>query len=246
MKHDLTNNLLTIPPEWGSDPLSQFIQDAIHNTHATFHNLKTWYNKLRDIHITFRAITQNMDGSPNWFSSFFLFRSHAAFLAGVRLAMSGQVPESYMVLRGCLESALYGLYVTRKPTSKEIWLKRHNDEPSKKKVKQNFKISNLFQVLEIEDKRLYTITRDLYDRTIDYGGHPNERAFLSVVKKEADESKTTFQSAYLIGNEPAHKLCLKSCAQIGICALCIFRTIFRERFDILGLSETLEKLKKGL
>jgi hypothetical protein len=151
-----------------------------------------------------------------------------------------------MVLRGCLENALYGLYVTRNSSSQETWLRRHDDEESKKKVRKEFKISNLLDLLEKNDKNLHGIADELYERTIDYGGHPNERAFFSVAKKSGDEHKPTIQSAYLIGNEPALQLCLKSCAQIGLCSLSIFQLIYRERFDILGLSDEMKAVKRGL
>jgi hypothetical protein len=234
-----------VPPGWGDDPLSKFIQGTTDNTYATFHNLKEWYNRLSDINASFGDATQNMDRAQDWFASFFLFRAHSAYLAGIRLALSGQVPEAYMVLRGALECALYGLYVARKPSVSEIWLRRDEDEASRRKVRKEFKVANVFQVLELEDQKLHKIAGNLYERTIDYGGHPNQQAFLSVMKQQSDDSKITFQSAYMIGNEDALHLCLKSCAQIGICALSIFRLVFRERFDILGISQNLESMKKA-
>lgn len=235
-----------VPPGWGDDLLSKFIQGTTDNIYATFDNLKEWYNRLRDIHASFSVATQNMDRTQDWFASFFLFRGHSAYLAGTRLSLSGQVPEAYMVLRGALECALYGLYVARKPSVRETWLRRDDDAISRKRVRQEFKISNVFEVLKSEDQKLRKTAGDLYERTIDYGGHPNQQAFLSVMKQQSDESKTTFQSAYMIGNEEALRLCLKSCAQIGTCVLSIFRLVFRERFDILGISQSLESMKRGL
>lgn len=235
-----------VPPGWGDDPLSKFIQGTTDNTYATFHNLKEWCNRLRDIHASFTIATQNMDRTQDWFASFFLFRAHSAYLAGIRLALSGQVPEAYMVLRGALECALYGLYAARKPSVRETWLRRDEDEATRKKVRQEFKVANTLKVLESEDQKLRKIAGDLYERTIDYGGHPNQQAFLSVMKQQSDESKITFQSAYMIGNEDALQLCLRSCAQIGICALSIFRLVFREKFDILGISQNLDGIKRGL
>jgi hypothetical protein len=167
-----------IPPGWGADPLSKFIQDTTDNTYATFQNLKQWYNRLKDIPATFDIAVQNMDRTPNWFASFFLIRSHAAYLAGVRLALSGQIPEAYMVSRGSLECALYGLYVARNPLIQETWLRRDEDELSRKRVREEFKAGNLFKLLELEDGRLRSIAGDLYERTIDYGGHPNQQALL--------------------------------------------------------------------
>jgi hypothetical protein len=246
MKDDSAQNSQRVPPSWADDSLSRFIKDTLFNTYATFHNLKTPYNRLKGTHILFAKIVDNIEGTPDWFAAFFLVRSHSAFLGAVRLALSGQIPEAYMVLRGCLENALYGLYVTRNPSSQETWLRRHDDEESKKKVKKEFKISNLLDLLEKNDKKLRSIAGDLYERTVDYGGHPNERAFFSVAKKSVDEHKTTIQSGYLIGNEPALQLCLKSCAQIGLCSLSIFQLIYRERFGILGLSDEMNALKGGL
>ena len=43
-----------IPPQWGEDPLSQFIQDAWHNTYATFANLKPEFKRLQAIHSCFK------------------------------------------------------------------------------------------------------------------------------------------------------------------------------------------------
>ena len=234
-----------VPPEWGNDPLSTFIQGTITNTYATFYNLKEWYDLLRDIHIAFNSVVQDMDRTPDFLASFFFVRSHSAYLAGVRLALSGQVPEAYMVLRGSLESALYGLYVARKASVGEIWLRRDEGEAAKKKVRMEFKISNLFPVLESENHELRKIAGELYERTIDYGGHPNQQAFLSVMKLHSVKSKMTFQSAYMIGNEPALQLCLKSCAQIGTCTLSIFQLVFQEQFDNLGIPQNLEIMKQG-
>ncbi len=180
-----------IPPGWGQDSLSQFIENAWHNTFASFQNLKASYTLLNDVHLVFDNIAHNLDRTPDWFASFFLFRAHSAFLGGVRLALSGQIPESYMVLRGCIENALYGLYLSRSPASQETWLRRHDDEESKQAMKKEFTIANLFKAVQSEDARLSGIAKDLYDRTIDLGGHPNERAFFSVMKQTKDDSKRT-------------------------------------------------------
>ena len=239
-----------VPPGWGDDHLSKFIQSTTENTYATFYNLKEWCNRLKGIHVAFSKAAENMDRTPDLLATFFLFRSHSAYLAGVRLALSGQVPEAYMVLRGSLECALYGLYVARKPSVREVWLRRDEDDDAKKTARKEFRISTVFEVLELEDPSLRNIGGELYERTIDYGGHPNRQAFLSVMKEQSDDTKHTFQSAYMIGNEDANedalRLCLKSCAQIGTCALSIIRLVFRERFDILGISHELEGMKKGL
>jgi len=234
------------PTGWGDDSLSEFIEKAIHNTYASFDGLKDWYNRFKDIHLVFQHIANNLDRTNDWFASFFLYRSHAAFLAGVRLALSGQVPEAYMVFRGCIENALYGLYISKNSESIKTWLSRHDDKKSKDKVRSEFTIGKLLRFLENENPELFKITLSLYERTIDLGGHPNEQAFLSMIKMTRSESMIKFDSIYLMGNEPPLALCLKSCAQIGINALFVFQIIYKERFDILGLSDKLNMMKQGL
>ena len=235
-----------VPPGWGQDSLSQFIENAWRSTYATFYNLKDWYVILRDTHLAFDTIAHNLDRTPGWFASFFLFHSHSAFLGSTRLALSGQIPETYMVLRGCIENALYGLYVSRNPNSKEIWLRRHDDAKSKQTMRKEFTVGNLLSTLKSEEVKLHAIAKELYDRAIDYGGHPNEKAFFTVMKQTEDGSKLTFHPAYLVGNEPALHVALKTCAQVGLCALSIFQCVYRERFDMLGLSDQLTSLKRGL
>lgn len=151
-----------------------------------------------------------------------------------------------MVLRGCIENALYGLYLSRNPTSRETWLKRDDDKKSKQTMRNEFTAGNLLRAVQSEDVKLYDIAKELYDRTIDLGGHPNEEAFFTVMKQTEGDSKLTFHSAYLVGDEPALRLALKTCAQIGTCTLSIFQMIYPQRFDILGLSDRLNLLKKGL
>ena len=73
-------NFPKVPPEWGDDPLSTFIQGTTDNTYATFYNLKEWYNRLRDIHVVSTIVAENMNRSPDFFTSFFFVRSHSAFL----------------------------------------------------------------------------------------------------------------------------------------------------------------------
>ena len=101
------------------------------------HNLKPWFNRIKDIHLVFQNIANNLDSSKDWFSALFLYRSHAALLGGVRLALSGQVPEAYMVLRGCLENALYGLYISRNSESVVTWLNRIRMRNQKIKSEEN-------------------------------------------------------------------------------------------------------------
>lgn len=242
----MTIPLNDAPPDWGKDYLSEFIEMARNNTFASFSNLRPQYNILKNINDFYKYIIDNLINTPEWFSSFFLLKAHSAYLGSVRFALSGQCAETYLVLRGCLESAIYGVYLSRNKASQQIWLNRHNNEESFKRVKDEFKIVKLFKLLESIDPKIYKTTKILYDRTIDYGAHPNELAITSLLKKEENEKSIQFNLNYLSGNTPALHLSMKTTAQVGLCSLSIFQNVYSERFKILGVDDKIRKLKKGL
>ena len=74
-----------------------------------------------------------------------------------------------MVLRGCLENVLYGLYIYKNPKIAVFWMNRNTDEASKKIVKRESKLGKIMGVLEQEFKALAIPVKTFYERTIDYG-----------------------------------------------------------------------------
>jgi hypothetical protein len=176
---------------------------------------------------------------------FFLIRAHSSFRAALRLCLSGQIPETFMVLRGCLESALYGLYVAGNTDRQEIWLRRHDSEASRRRVQNEFAIRNVLNHLQGIDTKTHEIAKSLYDRTIDYGGHPNERAISTQIKTESTESRVDFTAEYFLCGGLPQKASLKSVAQVSICSLDIFYNVFRDRYRILGIDLRLDQIRRG-
>jgi hypothetical protein len=234
------------PPKLGEDPLSEFIKKSTENTFATYVNLKAEYKLLEYIDKHYRVLIENLPDTPERFGGFFFLRTHSSFLGGARLSLSGQIPEAFMVLRGCLENALYGLYLGKNPDSRETWLRRHDDEETYRKNKNEFQIRRLLDFLMEVDKELYRSTNVLYERTIDYGAHPNERAISSNLSRTKEEGSIEFSLRYLTVDSPALHYCLRSNAQVGVCALDIFGHIYRKLYDMLGISDALKMLKKEL
>ncbi len=235
-----------IPEDWGKDELSDFIDQCRSHAFEIFDGAKSEYKFLVKIHKLFRAIQCNLENTSNWFSALFFLRAHSSFIAGVSLGISGQLPEAYMVLRGSLENALYGLYFSSHEESAKLWLQRNQSPDLKKQVKDELKISHLIKHLASIDPRVGETTTKLYERTIDHGAHPNQLALMSALRISETGTKHQFDIAYISGNPLANQLCLKSCAQIGVTVLYIFRNVFKERFDILGVTSELDNLKANL
>lgn len=235
------------PPEWGNDELTKFLDNAVANTHATFHNLKPEYTKLSVIDAAFRKAIDHLSHPQELLAAFFVIQAHSSFLAAVRLALSGQVSETYTCLRLTMENALNGFYVSKNPASGEKWLHRQESADTRKKVRDEFKIRTLLDTLKAVDSHEGGVAQTLYDETIDFGAHPNELALIQRLRILKGEGKTEFQIAYLLrGDSPASLVVLRKTAQVGTFVLAVFRLVYPERFDLIGLTDTIHQLKRGL
>jgi len=234
------------PPGWGSDPLSGFIDQARHNAFATFHNLKGEYWRLQRTDAFFRALIQYLNNPRPWYVALFLLRAHSSFLTSAYLAMTGQIVEAYMTMRGCLEASLYGLYLNHNPDAWQTWRDRHKDEEANRKCRDEFAGGRLLGFLGSRFDRIHQVTSKLYVMTIDFGAHPNELAFFSHLVTVHSDDSVELRLQYLNPDDLALRVCLKNVAQVGVCALDIFSLIYPERMAITGLSEQLDQLKAGL
>lgn len=96
------------------------------------------------------------------------------------------------------------------------------------------------------DSALHSILEKLYDRTIDFGGHPNERAVSSSATLTRYGDTAVIHNHLLHGDSLALDHVLKTTAQVGLGSLMVFQLTFRGRFDLLGLRDTIDELRKTL
>lgn len=243
MSASATAPVLTAPPGWGEDPLSDFIEAARQNTFATFLRLRTEFGRLSDVDRLFVKASENLHGLSDetlLLPATFFHRAHSAYRGACRLASSGQVAETYPVLRACLEYSVYAFFVQGNRDKAEIWLKRSDDAASRKKVKDLFKITPM--LASLADPAV----TDLYERTIDFGAHPNELALTSTTRADTHDGSRRLEVASLVGDSPVLRVSLKTTAQVGVASLRTFKRVFRERFDLLGLSDALDEAARGL
>ena len=175
----------------------------------------------------------------------FLLRSHAAYLAAVSAVMAGQLHELQALLRVCLEQAGYGHFIGGDQARWERWMNRH--EPStrsqKEKWAKEFTNGNVSRTLQKSDAKLASIYKMLYDRTIDYGGHPNERgASLNSSIEHLPEGGYQWSTVYLHEDVLMLDYCIKATAQVGICSLRIAQSIYPARSQAAGVSYQLNDI----
>lgn len=239
-------NLPAPPSGWGADDITAFIDNARLNSFATYANLRPEYAKVAEVDGVFRKLIGSLLNTKDWFAAFFLLRAHSAFLAGSHLAMSGQAAETHASLRLCLENGLYGLYLAKNPSSRETWLRRHDSEQATRRVRDEFMIRSLLDTLRAMDGKEAAVAEQLYERCIDYGAHPNERALTLSLKTETGQDTVDFRIVYQTEDPMMFRACLKTAAQVGVSVLGIFRLVFKERFDLTGLTDELNRAREGL
>ncbi|MEI8218119.1 MAG: hypothetical protein WCG51_03615 [Elusimicrobiota bacterium] len=235
------------PKGWGNDDLTEFFDASRMNSFATFVQFYPEYSKILDIDNEFKKISNNLDQSENQFCVFLLHRSHSAYRASAQLAISGQIPEAYMVLRGCLENALYGFYFHFYHDALSVWLDRNSSDKAKQKVKNEIRPAGMLKLLKEKNKDLGNIATSLYDMMIDYGAHPNPNAIrknMSIFKET--DGTIVYRSKLLSGNTPELHQCIELVSRTGVCCLQIFMQIYKERFDSLDITARLNKISVGL
>ena len=232
--------------ETTKDTISQFLQRAEYNSTATLETFPSVARLFDDINNTLLAANEALVNSSDWFLVVFLGRAHSAFLASVRLATCGQVPETFMTLRGVLENAMYALYIKDDPTRFDRlvrWFKRNDTKESKFDMIGDFKMGNLRMTLRARSERLDRITNELYERCVDFGGHPNQRGLLSAMSWKDGDDAARFAVHALTDNLRARAVALKSVSEVAVTSLHIFGEVFDIRFQLAGIMDRTASLE---
>jgi hypothetical protein len=161
--------------------------------------------------------------------SLLMLRSFSNFRAAAMMCLSLPT-DSYPIQRACLESAGYANLIAAQTELSALWLKRDEDP----QAKSRFTNRAVREAIEARDQRLGAIYQDLYERTIDFGAHPNEK---SVVANIAQGSVGTgnIQVRMLAGDDVMLDHGLRTCAQVGICSLKVLNLVFGPQFAAQAL-----------
>ena len=235
------------PPDWDNDPLSVFFRDTEPNVRVTALKFPKVYELLGQVHSLFQKYEEAIK-NDHWselvVARFLMVRSHSSFLAGIRLVMSGQVPESFPVLRSVVESAWYALHMAKDPGGTkryEIWQLRDENDEAKKRCRNEFTVARVRQTHEEQEAAGARELHKVYETLIDFGAHPNQLSvMMALVKTEETDNQVTYG---IFPWKPLSVLfALKMAVATAIGALKIFQLVFPERFTIAGLDLEIKKL----
>lgn len=175
---------------WGKDKLTQDIEESFCNIGVSFLDLKPHFELLKKAYEIFYGAGELLNSSTlnGFFAQSLLGRTCSCFLGAVRLSCSGQLTETYMLLRACVENSLYAFYIFDNAEHANIWANRGKDEGSKRKCKSTFVVRNIWGELEKSSRVIEKDARKFYDLTIDWGAHPNEKSLFPNIDRKQDGS----------------------------------------------------------
>jgi hypothetical protein len=236
------------PSEWGNDLLSVFFKDAEYNNRVTALNLPAVYELLQRVHTLFKQFEDVIEKDTReefLLPRFLIVRTHSSYLAGLRLAMSGQVSEAFPVLRSAVECTWYALHIAKDPKGterSEIWLRRNEDAVAKSRCKSEFTVTKLRQTHEGLDPSAARDMHRIYEDLIDFGAHPNQFGVMMAMRKSRDGKRVDFGVGILHAERLGIVLALRMAVGVAVGALKAFQLVFPERFTIAGIDVEIEKL----
>lgn len=230
---------------WGEDSLSKKLDICTGNAYHVFTAQPAIYNLFLKREEVFSNISENLHGlgeDKQIQAGLFFQMTFGAFMGSLRLALGGQIAPAHMVARGILENALYGFYIYQDKERFKIWIDRHEGDEQKKLFIKTFKPALMINELAKVAEKFGGEVKELYDEAIDYGAHPNPNALLiDLTHIEGNDDFAYHWVTNLNENPMSFIRCCNIILKISAYSLKIFRSIFPERFKLLGLSNAVDE-----
>lgn len=242
----LTNNR---PAGWKKPKLTPYLENLWGNTLGTFAR-KQEAHRLCRIDDLMSEIGDDWTGmKPSSIALvplMMFFRCHSAFRAAAAIGMGGATTEGMAVLRLSLEWAGYSALIAQKPELADIWWERDSDVKAKKTMRRSFGHEDILVAIKSYDPQLASAYSDLYERLIQFGAHPNEKAVSANLQMKRDTAELALNQIYLHEDNLQLDQWIRTANQIGICVLKTFGFIHVQRYEQLGMNQRVDGLKKGL
>jgi len=242
---------IVVPP-WGDDPLSKHMADAEHNTRAASLNWTDVYEVQQRAHALLLRVGEIIEpergdsqhiGAPRML----IHRSHAAILATMRLAMSGQAIEAMAVLRVAIEQGWYALHIASDPAPPNrarIWWNRDDSPEATKACQNEFKVGTVRGTHEALDPGTAAIVQRLYNDTITYGAHPNSSGIALGLSVEQLDAETATIRVGILNPTPMTMLStIKAAVDVAMGLTMTVSLIYKDAFKRAGLGRDFNALR---
>ena len=230
--------------------LDRFLEVLPKNQHANRSRFPGQYQIIQRIDHCFVTAGKHLSYlKPVLVGPLFL-RCQYAYKTAAGMTLAGQVAESFVMTRSCLEYAGYALAIFADqsldgaPTREEVFVNRNVDNDSLKAQKTEFQVSRIRATISNYDQKLAANFKILYDRSIEYG-HPNPYGVLTAMKMETKDDQLTLITTLALTDDPTITMfAMQNVAQVGLTSLCIFQIMCKAKFELLGIRVEMDALKK--
>jgi hypothetical protein len=235
-------------PQWADDELSKLLGMAEYNTRAGSHSLPEIYALVERVHRAFiraREAVEKDNDQQRLIPRFLLARAYSSCATSIRLSLGGELYETHVVLRAEIEQAWYALHIAKDPaptTRAEVWLRRNEDAAALSRCKAEFSIRSVRSTHEALDASTARDLHGLYERLIDFGGHPNQLGLLAGLTKSDAEKTTTYHVPVLCTDPLPMAVATHAVVAVAVGALKVFQAIYATRFQLVGLDTEIAEL----
>jgi len=225
------------------DNLSPFLERVAANQKANIAKFPAPYQLLRRVDTCLSTAGKNLINPNPVLAGLMLLRCQYAYKAAAGMALSGQVVEAFVMMRSCLEYAGYALAIFQDPALQTVFMVRHASAEGMSAQKRKFRIGKIRSIIASFDTRLAEVFQTFYERSVDFGGHPNPHGIMSAIQMPESPVDQSFTALALSTDKQVLLHAMKSAAQVGLTALFIFQHIFKPKFELLGIREEMDKLR---
>jgi hypothetical protein len=235
------------PPAWHNSELFSFVEECWNNSLAAAAHKGIACQRLTEIDSIFSEMQSRLKPSTieELVPSLLFVRAFVAYRASVMVMLSLPT-DAFPLLRSALENAGYALLLKGDRELAEAWLRRDDNDQTKKVVRDKFTSKQIKNAISAKNQQLSGIYSALYERTIDWGAHPNEKALTPSLERQSFHAGSKQIQIKMLGESGVSlDHVLHSAAQIGICVARIFQvTLAALSGDDLRVR--IEQLSKGL
>ena len=112
--------------------------------------------------------------------------------------------------------------------------------------KEAFKQANVSASVKAANLHAGERFNRLYQRTIDFGAHPNEQSVTGNTKIIKEKGKRTMLAIMQHGDGVELETALLTTAQSGMVSLEMSQVVFKARFELLGVNAAMLELRDAL
>jgi hypothetical protein len=218
--------------------LQSFFDAVRTNQRANSETFPDWTSIIERIDSCLVRAGEGLRDPRPLMSRVLLNRCQYAFKTTAGMALAGQVVEAFVMQRSVLEYAGYALLICKSPELESVFVLRHHSPKEKQRQKDAFKIGPVKVAIRQCDTKLADEFVRLYERSIDFGAHPNPNAVFSAMVS-LDEGEMTMA----LFNEP--KILVNTfitTGEVGLTALHVLRYAFGAEFEQAGIEREMEEI----